>query len=173
MKTYICQICGDAYIGEEKPSDCPFCGAPGNFIKDGKEANPIINQEFSILGKSEERLMETYNLEVKASAIYTCMAEKSQNYEIEKMFKRLAKIELEHAVIVTKLLKMPAPEIKPEECSDEDLENFKKTVALEEHATNLYHQFAKESEEQQMKILFTGLAQAEEGHINLIKNYLQ
>lgn len=172
MKTYICQICGDAYLGEEKASDCPFCGAPGNFIKEGKESNPIINQKFDLLGKSEERLLETYNLEVKASAIYTCMANKTADYEIKKMYKRLAKIELEHAVIVTKLLKMPAPEIKPEECSDEDLENFQKTVELEEHATNLYRQFAKDSEEPQMKILFTGLAQAEEGHIELMKNYL-
>jgi len=173
MKTYICQICGDAYVGEERPSDCPFCGAPGNFIKTGAESNPIINQEFTLLGKSEEHLIETYNLEVRACAIYTCMAEKTDNYEIKKMYKRLAKIELEHAVIVTKILGMSAPEIKPEECSDEDIENFQKTIELEEHATNLYHQFAKEAEEAQIKILFTGLAQAEEGHIELIKNYLK
>jgi len=172
MKTYICQICGDAYIGEERPSDCPFCGAPGNFIKTGEESNPIVNQKFTLLGKSEEHLMETYNLEVKASAIYTCMAKKAKSYEIQKMYKRLAKIELEHAVIVTKILGMPAPEIKPEECSDEDLEKFKKTVELEEHATNLYRDFAQEAEEQSIKILFTGLAQAEEGHIELMKNYL-
>jgi len=170
MKTHICQICGDAYIGEERPSDCPFCGAPGNFIKLGEESNPIVNQEFSIQGKSEERLMETYELEVRASAIYTCMAGKTKDHTINKMYKRLSKIELEHAKIVTKLLKMPAPEVKPEICSDEDVKNFKKTVELENHAVSLYHQFAKESEEQQLKILFTALAQAEEGHIELMNN---
>jgi len=172
MKTYICQICGDAYIGEKCPSDCPYCGAPGNFIKIGEESNPIVNQKFSILGKSEENLMKTYELEVKASAIYTCMAGKTKDQKIQKMYKRLAKIELEHAEIVTKLLNMPAPEVKSEICSEEDLENFKKTVELENHAVNLYRQFAKESEEQQLKILFTALAQAEAGHISLMKNYL-
>jgi len=98
---------------------------------DYQPQNPIINQEFSIQGKSEERLMETYELEVRASAIYTCMAGKTKDHTINKMYKRLAKIELEHAEIVTKLLNMPAPEAKLEECSDEDLENFKKTIELE------------------------------------------
>jgi len=171
MKTYICQICGDAYIGTEKPADCPFCGAPKNYIKEGKEANPIVAQTFEIGETSRKNLLATYDLEVRASAIYTCMAGKSKTYEIQKMFKRLAKIELEHAVIVTKLLKMPVPEIKTETCSDEDLENFQKTTELETHATSLYRQFAKAATEQNIRILFTSLSQAEQGHIDLMKNY--
>ena len=39
MKTYICEICGDAYLGTEKPKNCPFCGAGEGFIKEGKKAN--------------------------------------------------------------------------------------------------------------------------------------
>jgi len=172
MKTYICQICGDAYIGEEAPSDCPFCGAPGNFIKTGSESNPICNQKISLSAKSEENLLTTYNLEIKATALYNCMAEKSEKYEIKKMFKRLAKIELEHANIVTKFLEMPAPEVKKELCGDGDVENFQTTNELETHAVELYRQFAKEAEEQEIRILFTALTQAEQGHIELMKNYL-
>jgi len=173
MKTYICQICGDAYIGTEKPADCPFCGAPRNFIKEGKEINPIVAQKFEIGEISKKNLMATYDLEIRASTIYTCMAGKGKTYEIQKMFKRLAKIELEHAVIVTKLLNMPAPEIKTETCSEEDIENFQKTTELETHATDLYKQFAKEAGETNIRILFTALSQAEQGHIELMKNYLQ
>jgi len=171
MKTYICQICGDAYIGSDKPADCPFCGAPKNFIKEGQESNPIVAQKFEIGEASRKNLMETYNLEVTASAIYTCMAGKGKTYEIQKMFKRLAKIELEHAVIVTKLLAIPAPEIRAETCSEEDTENFQKTTELETHAADLYRQFAREASEQNIRILFTALAQAEQGHIDLMKNY--
>src|SRR3989339_246780 len=109
MQTYICQICGDAYLGEGKPTECPFCGAPGNFIKSGKEAKPILNDKIEISEVSRKNLEETYNLEVKASAIYTCMAGKAKTYEVKAMFKRLAKVELEHAVIATKLLGKPAP----------------------------------------------------------------
>lgn len=172
MKTYICQICGDAYLGEEKPKNCPFCGARENFIKEGKEANPVVNQKIDIGKASRKNLEKTLDLEIHANAIYLCMAEKAKSYEIKAMYKRLAKVELEHAVIVTKLTGMELSKIDPESCSDEDLENFKKTIELEENASGLYSKFAKEAEEENIKILFTALNQAELDHIELIKNYL-
>lgn len=172
MKTYICQICGDAYIGEERPKNCPFCGAREAFIKDGKEANPIVNQKIEIGEVSRKNLEETLKLEIHANAIYLCMAGKAKTYEIKAMFKRLAKVELEHAVIVTKLLGIEMPAINPEVCSDEDVENFQKTIELETNASGLYEKFAQEAEEQNIKILFTALNQAEQDHIELIKNYL-
>lgn len=64
------------------------------------------------------------------------------------------------------------PEIKSQECSEDDAENFRKTIELEEHAAELYMEFAKTSTEKHIKILFTALAQAEDDHIELIKNYL-
>ena len=172
MKLFICEICGDAYIGEEKPADCPFCGAPNNYIKDGKEAQPIVLKDLTLDEKSRENLEKTYDLEVRAAAIYTCMAGKAKSYEVKAMFKRLAKIELEHAVIATKILKKEAPKTVEEICSDEDLENFKKTVELETHASGLYDEFAKSSENTDIRILFTALAQAERGHLELMKNFL-
>jgi rubrerythrin len=172
MKTYICEICGDAYLGEAKPKNCPFCGARQAFIKEGKKANPIVSQKIDISEKSIKNLKETYGLEVKASAIYTCMAGKTNTYEVKAMFKRLAKVELEHAVITTKLLGAPAPVVGAEECGSEDIANFKRTIELEEHASSLYARFARESEEENIKILFTALTQAESDHISLIKNYL-
>ncbi|MFA4817448.1 MAG: hypothetical protein WC608_01835 [Parcubacteria group bacterium] len=172
MKTYICEICGDAYIGEEKPKNCPFCGARENYIKLGSEANPIVNQKIELSEQAVKNLRATYDLEVKASALYVCMAGKAKTYEIKAMYKRLAKIELEHAVIATKLLGIDRPVVGTETCSDEDVENFQKTILLEENATNLYKKFAQEAAEQNIRILFTALSQAEEDHIKLIKNYL-
>lgn len=172
MQVYICQICGDAYLGEEKPKNCPFCGARENFLKIGKEANPIINQETEIGEVSKNNLLKTLDLEIHANAIYLCMAGKAKTYEIKAMFKRLAKVELEHANIVCKFLKISLPEIKTESCSDEDVANFRKTIELEENASSLYTKFAQEATEQNIKIFFTALNQAEQDHINLIKNYL-
>ena len=172
MKTYICQICGDAYVGHEKPSDCPFCGAPSNFIKDGKDANPIVNQEIEISECSGRNLEETLALELKANAIYLCMADKAKSYELKAMYKRLAKVELEHAVICTKLMGIAMPKVEDRTCSENDIENFKKTVELEEHATEIYARFAKEATETNIRIFFTALTQVEADHIELIKNYL-
>jgi rubrerythrin len=172
MKTFICEICGDAYLGEEKPKNCPFCGARAAFIKEGKDAKPVVNIKENLSDVSKKNLEETLNLEMRANAIYTCMAGKALTQEINKMYKRLAKIEFEHAIICTKLLGIEPPPIGSELCSDQDLENFQKTIELEEHASDLYSEFAKTSTEQHIKILFTALNQAELDHIALIKNYL-
>jgi len=173
MKTYICQICGDAYLGEEKPKNCPFCGAREAFIKEGGEADPIVSKKIEVSELSRKNLMETLELELKANAIYLCMAGKTQTYEIKAMFKRLAKVELEHANIVCKILKIELPKHGEEICSHNDVENFKQTIALEEHATSIYIKFAKEAVETDLKIMFTALTQAEADHIDLIKSYLK
>lgn len=172
MKTFICEICSDAYLGTDKPSECPFCGARGAFIKLGNEANPVVNIKEELSEQAIKNLQETLDLEMRANAIYTCMAGKALTLEISKMYKRLAKVELEHAVICTKLLGIEMPPIGTELCSDEDVENFQKTIELEEHASGLYADFAKQATERHIKILFTALNQAEKDHIELIKNYL-
>lgn len=172
MNLYICEICGDAYIGTEKPSDCPFCGAKNNFIKLADEAQPVVNVKSEISDLSQKNLMETLALETRANAIYVCMAGKAKEYKIQKMYKRLAKVELEHAIIATKLLGTTMPEINPESCSDEDAENFQKTVELEDHATQLYKKFTGESAEAHIRKFFGALMQVEQGHIDLINKFL-
>jgi len=172
MKTYICQICGDAYIGHDKPSDCPFCGAPSHFIKEGKEAKPIVNEKIEISELSGRNLEETLGLEIRANLIYLCMAGKAKSYELKAMYKRLAKVELEHAVICTKLMSIAMPKVEDQTCSDLEVENFEKTIALETHATEIYPKFAKEATETNIRIFFTALTQVEADHIKLIKNYL-
>ncbi|MDP1884448.1 MAG: ferritin family protein [Candidatus Moranbacteria bacterium] len=172
MKTFICEICGDAYLGTEAPSKCPFCGADGGYIKPGSEAVPVFRREGDISEESKKNLLETLDLEMKANAIYLCMAGKADSYELEKMYKRLAKVELEHATIVTKFLGLQMPAGLTEQCSDDDIENFKRTVELEEYASGLYTRFASEAGEQKIKIFFAALAKVEAEHIELIKNYL-
>ena len=172
MKTFICEICGDAYLGGEKPHSCPYCGARSAFIKDGATANPVINQPMEISELSRKNILETLELEIRANAIYLCMAENADTYEIKAMYKRLALVESEHANIVRKFLKIELSEHGMETCSTEDVENFQKTIELEDHAQDIYAKFAKEAVEKPLKIFFTALTQAEQDHIELIKNYL-
>lgn len=172
MQTFICQICGDAYLGAERPKGCPFCGAREAFIKEGNESNPITEQKIEIGEVSKKNLLATLDLEMRANAIYRCMAGKAKTFEIKALYKRLAKVELEHAEVACKLLKMEMPDISQEACSESEVENFQKTIALEESASSLYAQFAKEATEVPLRIFFIALNQAEMDHIILIKNYL-
>ncbi|MFA6183773.1 MAG: ferritin family protein [Parcubacteria group bacterium] len=172
MKTYICEICGDAYVGDERPTQCPFCGAKREFIKEGREAKPVVNETITVNEKEKENLMRTLELEMHATAIYQCMATKAESYEIKAMYKRLAKIELEHAVIVTKILKIEKPEVVEVACSDETVDNFNETIKLEDNASKLYMQFAQEATEPNVKKFFGALTIVEREHIELIKEYL-
>jgi rubrerythrin len=173
MKVYICEICGDAYIGAEKPSECPFCGASASYIKNGAEAQPVFAREGELSEETKKRMERTYKLEIDAVAIYTCMAGRAKSYEFQSMYKRLAKVELEHASIVTKFLGSGKPEIGKEACSEDENENFNRTIELEDHAAKLYLEFSKESSEPKVKIFFAALARVEASHIQLINNYLK
>ncbi len=173
MKTFICEICGDAYLGDEKPKQCPFCGAKDTYIKLGDEADPIVNKTIELSEVSRKNLEETLNLELDAHAIYICMANKADTYEIKAMYKRLAKVELEHASAVCKIMKIAQPETRTKTCDEDDVENFKKTLDLEQTAARLYLGFAKEAEEKDIKIFFTALSKVESEHDELIKNYLK
>lgn len=172
MNIYICQICGDAYIGMEKPKDCPFCGAREMFIKLGREYTPLLELEESLVELSKKNLEHSLELEKTASGIYSCMADYADSYEVQAMYKDLAKVEREHSYIIAKMLGYERSEIPPQICSEDDLENFKKTLELEDNAIKMYSQFAREAKERAAKILFTALTQIEEGHSDLIGRYL-
>jgi len=172
MKTYICEICGDAYLGDEKPTQCPFCGSDKKYIKDGAEAKPIVNEAVEIGEKSQENLMKTLRLEINAVETYQCMAGKADTYEIKAMYKRLAKVELEHATIVTKLLKIEKPETADKTCADDDRENFEATAKLEDNATKLYAGFMEQAEEEIVKKFFEALTKVESEHLELVEKYL-
>lgn len=172
MNLYICEICGDAYIGTERPSDCPFCGSRIGFIRPANEANPIVSEKIKLSETSLKNLKEAYGLEVAAVGIYQCMADKANRYEVKAMFKRLAKIELEHAAIISKLAGLPRPEIAAQSCFEDEAENFLKTVELEDNATILYANFANLAEEKNVKKFFVAISQVEAGHKALMKNFL-
>ena len=64
MKTYICEICGDAYLGEGKPTSCPFCGARSAFIREGKDAKPVVEVKEQLSELTVKNLQETLRLEL-------------------------------------------------------------------------------------------------------------
>jgi len=171
MKTYICEICGEAHVGIDKPGNCPFCGAHNQYLKEGNLANPIILKKIELSDLSKKNLLEALSLELNAVAIYNCIASKSDDYEIIKMYNRLAKVENEHADVISKVLTLSQSEIELKTCSNEMSENFQVTLDLEIHASDIYARFAREAVEIDIKILFAALSVVEKDHIDLINNY--
>ena len=59
VTVWVCKICGEAYINDDKPHRCPFCGAYEKYFVDSKEYDSNSDWEldgqklFKILAKVE------------------------------------------------------------------------------------------------------------------------
>lgn len=168
MKTFRCRICGETYLGYERPTNCPYCGAHAGFLVPGAEWVEEFDVE-NMTDVSRKNLETTLGFEVSNSAFYFSASAKakSQNLELEGMFKRLAKIEAEHASTVKKFLKLDTiPEVT-EEASDSILENLQAAAAREQRAMDHYRQFASEAEEPRLKEFWTELVAIEGDHFEI------
>jgi rubrerythrin len=168
MKTFRCRICGETYLGYEKPTNCPYCGAHEEFLVPGADWKDEFNVE-DMTDISKANLEKTLGFEVSNAAFYLSASAKakSQNLELEGMFKRLSKIEAEHASTVKKFLKLDSVPEAFEEASDSILENLKAAASREQRAMDHYRQFAKEATEPRLKEFWIELVAIEGDHFEI------
>ena len=174
VQVFRCKICGEAYVGNSKPTHCPFCGAHVKWLVDAKEyKEPKIPELTEV---SKKNLEFSYDLEVNAAKIYHCMRKKTKDEFIRGMFKALSKVELEHAELIGKLLgKDPGCEIplKKDLCTENREESLKKTAELETDAIAHYKNFLKEATEERVKEIFEALIEVEQDHLDLTEKELK
>lgn len=167
MKVFRCRICGDPYLGEDIPTNCPFCGAPAKYITLASYwEEPVI---VDISEKSRENLVSALQLEVDNIRFYKCAAQMTDNREGRQMFKALAKIESEHASVICKLLQIDKPKVTLDKlaCYPSYQENLKEAKVREERALKEYGRFFQESKEPRIKEIFQALVQIESDHLKL------
>jgi rubrerythrin len=174
MNIYRCSICGDPYLGREKPTNCSSCGVPAEYLalaRDWKEKE--VQNLSSISRKNLERALEA---ELKNNTFYTASSRKSKNPELKAMFWALSKIAAEHAKIVNKILKKAAPryvedtKVYPaddKKCLSTDEENIKEIREREESAVKFYNQAAEEAKEERVKEIFEALSKVKSEYIKL------
>jgi rubrerythrin len=166
-----CEICGDPYIGEKPPANCPFCGAHQKYIKLAKLANVTFDIE---LGESDRKNAEhALQLEVSNSAFYFCAAEKTDDAEGKLLFKALGKVEAEHASIWRKILKLESVPKGSEKCFTKNKENLEESHARETRAIEFYKKAAKESKHPRIKQIFEALVEIETDHLKLSEERLR
>ena len=168
LQLFRCRICGDPYLGSEAPSFCPFCGAPQRYMAPAAEyvdRNDVPN----LSARSRANLEKALELEVKNAAFYMCASNCAPAPFDKAMFKALWRTEAEHASLICKLLKVPKPEIKPDEqaCLKDPRANFAAAHGREERAVAFYGQSAAEATEDRVKEVFAALTEVEGYHIAL------
>jgi rubrerythrin len=168
MQLFRCRICGDPYLGSAPPSFCPFCGAPERYMvpaEDYVDRNDVPN----LSPRSRENLAKALDLEVRNAAFYFCASNCAPDPLSKAMFKALARTESEHASLICKVLKVPKPEIKPDEkaCLKDPKANFAAAHRREQSAVAFYGQSAKEATEDRVIEVFAALTEVETYHIAL------
>lgn len=172
IKLFRCKICGDPYIGETKPSRCPFCGAYENFIVEAKDFNETFDVELN--EKDKANAEKALQVEVSNAQFYFCAAEKTDDEEGKQLFKALGKVEAEHASIWKKILKLDKVDIpKSDKCSTKNKDNLEESHERETKAIEFYKEAAKESENQRVKEIFAALIQVEIDHLQLSEERLK
>lgn len=171
VKLYRCIICGDAYIGANPPSNCPFCGAHTSYIMEAKAA--IVNFDIPLSAQDKTNAEHALKVEISNSTFYACAAGKTNDPEGKILFKALGKIEAEHASIWRKILKMKSIPPGSETCHMENVENLKESHEREERAIAFYKKSAMESDHPRIKQLFEALVEIETDHLQLSEERLK
>lgn len=175
MNFYRCLICGDVYMGKEKPSNCPFCGTKDKYLVD---AAKWVDENLSINALSEiskRNLEKALQLEVNNAPFYRDAMSRTKDRALQGILKYLSKIEAEHAATLKKILKgeLPQPEKGKEVATDDDIENLKAAHEREKAATAFYRKAAEEAAEPRVKKVFTALSEIEADHIALEERLLK
>ncbi len=166
MNVYRCQICGDPYLGAERPSHCPFCGALRHYIVPAAEyRRPAVGE---LSKKTRENLQRSLELEVGNSCFYRGAAKVADTEEGKALFSALSKIEAEHASVICKILGVPKPEELYEtgDCSPSHKENLVESHKREDRAVHLYRQFLEDAVEERVRQVLTALIEIESDHLS-------
>ena len=167
MKVYRCKICGEVYIGEEKPKTCPFCGAHENLFVLAKEWKLLQSESLSEISK--ENLRKALDLEIDNTNFYKAVSERSKDVYVSSMFKGLSKVEREHASAICKHLKIEKPDSKVglDKAVDYDRANIEEANRREKRAVKFYTEARSQVPEEEIKEFFKALMEVESDHIIL------
>lgn len=172
MKSYRCTICGEVFIGSKSPSHCPFCGVRQRYILNSEEVNGAeIFMIKSISDESRKNLIMALNMETSNASFYKCSSENSESEEFRALFKRLAKIEREHANIISKFLDLDAVEFNEQECSHYDNENLETALESTKEIVKFYKVASIESRESKISNLFKAIGEVEESCYKMLSSF--
>jgi rubrerythrin len=169
-KLWRCEICGDSYIGEKPPTNCPFCGAHLKYFKLAKMAKADFDVPLN--EKDKANAEHALAVEVSNSTFYFCAAKKTDDPEGKLLFKALAKIELEHASIWKKILKLESIPAGNDECHLANKENLEDSHTRETNAIKFYGRAAQEAADPRIKQIFIALVEVETDHLSLSEERL-
>lgn len=171
VKLWRCIICGDSYVGDVPPANCPFCGAHQKYIIEAKKAK--VSFDVVLNDKDKANVEHALQVEVSNAAFYFCAAKSTDDDEGKLLFKALGKVEAEHAAIWRKILKLDSVPVASDHCHVSNKENLEDSHARETRAIDFYKRAASESDNGKIKQIFVALVEVETDHLLLSEDRLK
>lgn len=176
MELYRCRICGDTYLGAEAPTHCPFCGAHRELIVESR-AFPESIDDVDVSETERADLEAAVDLETSNTRFYLAVAGQGGNDALRSYFKRLAKVEAEHASVFCKILGRPKPDdlMSQSESTGSWASDIEESLVRESRAVGLYRTFASRATHDRLREVFRAIGDVEADHIVLdqvAKGYL-
>ncbi len=166
-KLYKCQICGDPYIGDDAPINCPYCGAKKHFFVDARDYINKFEQENNFTSEEMDHFKAALDIEIGNASFYKAAAESSTQDLHKWLFKSLMKVEYEHASIFSKHLKIIKPALLDVEASTDGETNLQESHRREQIAIESYKKFAAAATTPRAKEVFDALVEIEADHLGL------
>jgi rubrerythrin len=165
---WYCMICGEVTLAAERPSDCPFCGSAGEFLViDMPPEHDVVPSE---LRPVEMEMLETsIRMEIADRDKYLALSQKADTVLARATWKRLSRIEAEHATVFAELGRkgaMPQPgRVEAIGTPDDEIAKAQRGEAA---ASADYAEFAARAAHPRLKMVWTALAAVEAGHYSLM-----
>lgn len=166
-KLYKCQICGDPYLGDDAPINCPYCGAKKHFFVDARDYVNKFAQENNFTSEEMDNFQAALDIEIGNASFYKAAAESSTEDFHKWLFKALMKVESEHASIFAKHLKITKPALFDVDASADGETNLQESHRREAIAIESYKKFADSATTPRAKEVFGALVEIEADHLGL------
>ena len=166
-KLYKCTICGDPYLGDSAPINCPYCGAKQHLFVDGRDYVSPFQQEHSFTAEEKENFQAALDIEIGNASFYKAAAATSSEEYYQWLFKALMKVEAEHAGIFSKHLKISKPDLIEVEASSDGEANILESHRREKIAIESYRKYAETATTVRAKQVFNALVEIESDHLGL------
>ena len=166
-KLYKCQICGDPYLGDYAPINCPYCGAKQHHFVDAHEYVNKFEQENNFSNDEMDNFKAALEIEIANASFYKAASENSKEDFHKWLFKALMKVESEHASIFAKHLKITKPALFDVDASTDGETNLQESHRREQIAIESYKKFADSATTPRAKEVFASLVEIEADHLGI------
>jgi len=168
MRLLRCRICGETFLAAEEPSHCPFCGAHREYFVDTTEYPEDIN-DVQLTEMERDDVLAAIELERANTRFYLAMAKRPDNPKLASAYKRLAKIEAEHASVFCKLagVSKPADLMEPGDAGADWCADIRESAEREQRARSFYSTVAERATNARIAEVFTAVSAVEADHIDV------